>query len=146
MIHTFSIELREAEGRNPELHGVILQEGRAAGERRELFTMNSVKWPREGVEIMPKHNGTIETRAHPIRSSDGVLEIRATATPALRAAVQAGRKHMSVEFFSLRENRTAGDIREITSAMVTGAALVPNPEYVQTSAELRSKQRRRVWL
>ena len=146
MKHTFEIELRQTEGREPELFGTILQEGRAASQKREVFAPGSVVWPGTGIEIMPKHNGTVETRAHPVRSSTGLLEIRATATPALRNAVQAGRKYMSVEFFSLKENRTAGDIREITRAMVTGAALVPNPEYVQTGAELRNKNRRRAWL
>ena len=141
MKHSFEIELRET-GREPELHGIVLQEGRAASERREIFTLGSVRWPSEGIEIMPEHRGSVESRAHPIRESDGRLTIRARATDALRAAVQAGKRYMSVEFHALEQRTTAGGIREITRALVTGAALVANPEYDMTAAEVRNKDRR----
>ena len=146
MKHSFEIELRETEGREPMLHGTILQEGRAATVRREIFAPGSVRWPGGGIEIMPEHRGTVESRAHPIRSDTGELSITARATDALRAAVAAGRKYMSVEFFSLEERTTEGGIREITKAMVSGAALVPSPEYDMTAAEIRSTNRRRQWL
>ena len=72
------------------MHGVILQEGRAAaGGRAELFAPGAVVWPSDGVAILPEHHGTVETRAVPTREANGESRIAATATPALFAAVQA---------------------------------------------------------
>ena len=146
MKHSFEIEIRQAEGREPELHGTMLTEGRAARERLEIFAPGSVQWPSEGVEIAPSHALPSEAKAHPVRHSDGRLTLRTRATDALRQAVENGARFMSVEFHSLREKRTKGDIREILSALVVRAALVSNPEYDTTAAEVRSKQGRRVWL
>ena len=72
--------------------------------------------------------------------------LAATATPALFAAVQAGRRSMSVEFTALDEIRTAGGVREIRRAMVSAAALTDRPDYCQTSAEVRERREARVWL
>ena len=146
MKHTFEIEIRQAEGREPELHGTMLTEGRAASERRELFAPGSVQWPSDGVEIAPSHFLPSEAKAHPVRQRDGRLTLRTRATDALRQAVESGAKFMSVEFHALKERRTKGDIREILSALVVRAALVPSPEYDTTAAEVRSKRGRRVWL
>lgn len=129
------------------LQGVMLTEGRAAsGGRAEVFTPGSVQWPSEGVEIAPGHKLPTESRAHPVRASNGELRITARATEALKQAVTAGAKYMSVEFFALEERTTAAGVREILSALVKRAALVPNPEYDTTAAEVRSKRRRRIWL
>ena len=101
------------------LHGVILQEGRAsAGGRAELFAPQSVVWPSDGVAILPEHHGAVETRAVPTREPDGTIRIAARTMPAIFAAVQAGRRSMSVEFTALDEIRTAGGVREIRRAMV----------------------------
>ena len=67
MKHSFEIEIRQAEGREPELHGTMLTEGRAASERRELFAPGSVEWPAGGVEIAPSHVLPSEAKAHPVR-------------------------------------------------------------------------------
>ena len=148
MKYSFSIELRQAdEGREPELHGVMLTEGRAAsGGRAELFVPGSVQWPSEGVEVAPGHELPSEARAQPVRESDGRLTLRARATDALRQAVESGAKFMSVEFHALKERRTQAGVREILTALVVRAALVKRPEYDVTSAEIRAKQGRRVWL
>ncbi len=147
MKHSFEIEIREQANRDPMLHGTMLTEGRAAsGGRREVFTPGSVQWPSEGVEIAPGHKLATETRAHPVRGRTGELNITARATEALRQAVAAGKRYMSVEFIALEERTTAGGVREILSALVKRAALVPNPEYDTTAAELRNKKEIRVWL
>ena len=52
---------------------------------------------------------------------------------------------MSIEFRAVREETTRAGIREIQGALLTGAALVPNPEYDGTTAEIRSR-RMRWWL
>ena len=46
---------------------------------------------------------------------------------------------MSVEFHALEEQTTAGGIREIRRAFVPDVALVDDPEYGQTAAELRQR-------
>ena len=147
MKHSFEIEVRQAEDGAPELRGTMLQEGRAAtGGRAEVFAPLSVQWPSGGVEIAPSHDLPTETRAVPVRETDGRLTVRTQATDSLRAAVENGARYMSVEFHALNERRTAGGVREILRALVVRAALVKNPEFDTTAAELRNKQGRRVWL
>ena len=146
----FEVEVREAEaaGHAPMLRGTMLQEGRAAsGGRREVFTPGSVEWPAGGVVVRTEHRGKAEARGLVVRQSDGRLTVTARATSAIREAVKAGKRYMSVEFHSIEERTTAGGVREVLRAFVDGAALVAEPEYDTTSAELRRKRRRRrVWL
>ena len=61
-------------------------------------------------------------------------------------AVRAGKRGMSVEFYSMKESRNRAGVREIQRAFVSGVALVSAPEYSQGVAEIRSKRRRRFWL
>ncbi|MXY79126.1 MAG: hypothetical protein F4Y94_05440 [Chloroflexi bacterium] len=68
-----------------------------------------------------------------------MIRIEAPATPAIREAVAGGKRFMSVEFVSLEERTTAGGIREIVRALVPDVALVTDPEYGQTAAELRQR-------
>ena len=139
MIDSFAVEIREQDGREPMLHGVMLQEGRAAsGGRRELFAPGAIEWPSAGVAIMTQHLGAIESRGHVVRERDGRLTITARATEGITAAVAAGKRFMSVEFKTLRERVTKGGIREIQRAFVDAAALVDRPEYDTSSAEVRS--------
>ncbi len=143
---SLTVEIREKGG---ELHGVILQEGRAAsGGRREVFAPNSVTWPSDGIAILTEHRGRPETRAFPHRAANGELRIRAKATDAIRAAIQSGKRYMSVEFNSIEERTTSGGVREVLRAMVDAAALVSDPEYDSTAAEVRRRDaaRRRIWL
>ena len=143
----FEVEIREGRpGREGTLHGVMLTEGRAASERKELFVPGSVEWPSNGVAILTEHRGAVETRGQVVRGRDGALALTARATDAIRAAVKAGKRYMSVEFRALKENRTRGGIREIERAFVDAAALTASPEYTQTGAELRSKRRPVFWL
>ncbi len=142
---TCNVELRESDA-GPVLHGVILQEGRAAaGGRAELFAPGAVTWPAAGIAIRTEHRGRAEVQAVPERSPLGEIRISAPATPAIVQAVRAGKTGMSVEFYPVRETRTAGGVREIQLALVDAAALTDDPEYQQTAAELRSR-RPRLWL
>ena len=144
----FKTELRQTDG-GPRLHGVLIQEGRAAtGGRAELFAPGSVVWPDSGVAIKIGHGGKQAATAHPARHPSGEIRISAPATPAMVAAVEGGRDGLSVEFLALREQRTAGGVREISRALVDAAALVSSPEYQQARAELRSKKRKApaLWL
>ena len=141
-----NVEVREEGG---ELHGVILQEGRAAsGGRAEVFAPGAVTWPADGVRIMTEHRGAAETRAFPHRDAMGRINIRARATEAIKRAVAEGKRFMSVEFRAMEERRTKAGVREILRAYVDAAALVADPEYDSTVAELRQRDRRRsrLWL
>ena len=144
---TAAVEIRQSDA-GPMLHGIILQEGRAAsGGRAELFAPGAVVWPNDGIGILAEHRGAVETRAVPTREANGEIRIATAATPALSAAVEAGRRYMSVEFHALNEIRTPAGVREIRRAMVGAAALTDDPEYEQTQAELRQRGKRaRVWL
>ena len=138
-------ELRAAED-GEHLHAVLIQEGRAAsGGRKELFVPGSVQWPAEGVGILTAHRAAPEVRAVPTREADGRISIVARATDAIREAVQAGRKWMSVEFHALEERTVASGVREVLQAFVPRAALVANPEYDTTAAEVREAERRAHW-
>ena len=145
----FEVEVRESDraGYEPMLRGTMLTEGRAAsGGRAEVFAPGSVEWPSTGVAILTEHRGAAEIRAHPVRHRDGRITLTARATDAIREAVKAGKRYMSVEFRSLEERTTRGGVREVLRAFVDAAALVARPEYDSTTAELRSERRRRVWL
>lgn len=144
------VEVRESEGDGPRLHGVIIQEGRAAaGGRAEVFAPGSIVWPERGIEIRTAHLGRAEAVAMPTRQPNGEIRIAVKATPAIVQAVRSGRDAMSVEFNAIREHRTAGGVREIERAFVDGAALTTpgKSEYEQTAAELRDRKRKvAVWL
>ncbi|MCY4020168.1 MAG: hypothetical protein OXG39_12245 [Chloroflexi bacterium] len=138
---TFAVECRASES-GPMLHGVILAEGRAAtGGRAEVFAPGSVAWPGDGIGILGEHYGEELARAVPTRDATGEIRVSAPASPAVMAAVQSGRRFLSVEFHALREVRTAGGVREIQRAFVDRAALVPSPEYAQATAEIRARRK-----
>ena len=93
---------------------------------------------------MCKHQGHVETRALPERGDLGEIRIRAKATPAIVAAVEAGRTGMSVEFAPLLSHRTNSGITEVRKALVYGAALTDIPAYEgSTSAQLRERDGQR---
>ena len=151
MKHGFEVEIREASrpGYEPTLRGTMITEGRAAsGGRAEVFAPGSVEWPSEGVAVLTEHRGQIHVRAQPIRHRDGRITLTARATDAIRAAVAGGKRYMSVEFRSVEERTTKGGVRELLRAFVEAAALVSNPEFDTTAAEVRHKHkgRRRLWL
>ena len=136
----FEVEIREQRGREPMLQGVLIQEGRAAaGGLAEVFAPGSIQWPSEGVEVATEHHGKAEVRGQVIRQTDGRLTITARATEAIKQAVADGKRFMSVEFVPLDEIRTRGGVREVVKAFVAKAALVTQPEYAQTAAEVRRR-------
>ena len=138
------IELRESET-GPMLHGVLIQEGRAASVRPEVFAPLSLVWSASGIALRAEHLGAEDSRAIPTRETNGEIRIAAPASAALVAAYNEGRKFLSIEFHSLKETRSKSGVREIQQAFMPGAALVAEPEYTQATAEVRARQRR-VWL
>ena len=140
------VEIRAADG-GERLVGVILQEGRAASVRPEVFTPGSLVWGTDGIAIRVEHRGAEVARAMPVRGPTGEIRISAIATPEIRAAFASGKRFLSAEFQALAETRTVGGVREIQRAFVSGGAMVRSPEYVQARAEVRERaSRRRPWL
>ena len=140
------IEMREAAD-GERLEGVIIQEGRAASVRPEVFAPGAMVWASDGIAIRVAHRGAEVARAIPTRGADGEIRISAIATPEIRAAYASGKRYLSAEFQSLAEIRTAANVREIQRAYISGGALVRSPEYTQARAEVRERSaRRRPWL
>ena len=128
-----NLELRES-GR---LHGLLITEGRASADRRELFVLGSCQFPSTGVQIRAAHESEAgAVRAFPYRNGNEIL-VNLEPSREIRNAVDAGAKYMSVEFKSLRESTTESGIREIERALIVGAAVVRDPSYRQTKAEIR---------
>ena len=129
------------------LRGVILQEGRAAmGGRAKVFAPQSVRWPDNGLAVRLEHRGRVVARAIPVRAPNGEIRIATPATPEIVAAVQGGKRAMSVEFRATEDLRTPAGVREIRAAIVDAAALTCNPEYEQARAEVRQRDEVPVWL
>ena len=139
------VEIRETD-EGERLTGVLLQEGRAASVRPEVFAPGALVWGADGIAIRTEHRGAEVARALPVRGPDGSIRISAIATPEIRAAFAGGKRYLSAEFQSLAEIRTRANVREIQRAFVGGAALVREPEYTQARAEVRERARRRPWL
>ena len=144
-IITVPVEVRESED-GPRLHATIIQEGRAASELPEVFSPHSIDWPSNGVGIKLRHGQPVEVRAMPTRGPDGSIRIAVRATPNIVNAVQGGLRGMSIEFRALDEHRTSAGIREITHALMDGAALADVPVYTQGAAEIRERRRGWLWL
>ena len=134
------IELREADAEvGPTLHGVLIQEGRAASVRPEVFAPGSLQWAAEGIALRAKHLGAEDSRAVPTREATGEIRIAAPASKAIVAAFNEGRKFLSIEFHAIRETLNKSGVREIQQAFLPGAALVADPEYVQATATVEAR-------
>ena len=139
------VEVRESET-GPMIYGTLIQEGRAASVRAEVFAPLSLVWASDGIALRSKHLGTEDSRAIPTREANGEIRIAAPASAAIVAAFNEGRRFLSIEFHALQESKSASGVREIQHAFLPGAALVSEPEYTQATAEVRAQSRRRVWL
>ena len=106
------VEVRES-ATGPMLHGVLIQEGRAASTRAEIFAPYPVWFgPVTVFQSAAKHLGVEACRGQfQRRETNGeILQyLRRPAPPALVAAFNEGRKFFSVEFHAdPRETRSKG--------------------------------------
>ena len=146
-------ETRDTPGR---LVGTLLTYEERARDRREVFARGALTWPADGILINEQHNRQSPVlRALPFLDGDEV-KIDAPvpnttrgrdAVTNIRAGVWTG---LSVEFHSRAEGRR-GNLREIRSALLGGAALVDLSSYGGSKVEVRAKtdvQRRiaELWL
>ena len=145
-----AIEIRAAVDSPGRIVGTIIETGRVAGDRRELFVPGAVQWPAGGVRLLAEHRGrevmtfTPKIEGAKIQIDDKLPD--SAIGREVAAEIRAGRKRgLSVEFFASDEGQVQG-VREVRSALIDAVAVVKSPAYVQSVAEVRNKGRRRVWL
>ena len=131
------------------LRGMLLPFGRVAQDRREVFTPDSVRFPPDGIRLLLEHRGREVMRFQPSVDARGVhVEALLPDTPEGReaaASVRSGKsKGLSIEFSSA-SSRIVQGVREISDALISAGALVPEGAYSQARPEVRSK-RRTFWL
>ena len=144
-----SVQLVEERGSVGRLTGVLIETGRVASDRREVFVPGSVKWPAEGVKLLHGHAGEAVLTFFPKHEGAEVRIDEQLPDTSLgrRVAteVRSGeRASLSVEFFSLAES-VVSSVREIRSALVEAVALVADGSYKQAVVEVRAKRKRHRW-
>ena len=140
-------ESRDSPGR---IAGTLLRYNEVASDRREVFSRGALTWPADGILINEQHNRQAPIlKAIPYEDGD---EVRIDApvpnttrgrdaVTNIRAGVWTG---LSVEFHSRAEGRR-GNLREIRSALLGGAALVDLSSYGGSKVEVRAKSEARAW-
>lgn len=133
-------ESREGPGR---ITGVLLELGRVAADRQEVFTPGSAMFPSTGITLYRGHRGEAVMSFDPVIDGSEIrIDARLPDTQLGRQVateVRSGeRSALSVEFVSLDEARVQG-VRELRSALIQGAALVPLGSYGQARAEVRHR-------
>ena len=148
-----SVRLLEERGAVGRIVGTIIEEGRVASDRREVFTSGSVKFPHEGIKLLRDHGGDEVLTFIPkhVGAEIRINELLPDTELGRRVAAEVrsgARSSLSVEFTSLSE-QTVSSVREVRSALVEAVALVEAGSYTQARAELRAevrhKRRRRRW-
>ena len=146
---TIPIECREDESRESpgRIVGTILETGRVAADRQEVFVPGAPIFPSTGVPLLRGHRGEAILTFDPIVDGTTVrLDAPLPDTQLGRQVateVRSGaRSALSVEFIALDESRVQG-VRELRSALIQGAALVPLGSYGQARAEVRERAGRR---
>lgn len=145
-----AVELRATEDSPGRITGIMLEVGRVASDRPEVFAPGSVRWPTGGIRLLAEHRGREILTFEPVmRGSEIRIDAPLPDTTLGRevaAEIRTGRKRgLSVEFVALDDARVAG-VREVRSALVDAAALVKDPAYSRATAEVRAKRGRRWWL
>ena len=142
------IEIREADYAGPgRLTGTILEVGRVASDRAEVFTPGAAIFPSTGITLYRGHRGQPIMNFQPVIDGNEIkIDVALPDTDLGRQAateVRSGaRAALSVEFVPLSEARVMG-VRELRSALVQGAALVGRGSYSQAQAEIRERAGRR---
>lgn len=150
------VEIREATDSPGRITGTILEYGRIAGDRREVFIPGSVQFPQNGIRLLAEHRGRQVMRITPtVEGSaikvEGLLPDNALGREVAKE-IRSGRKRaMSVEFVPHDEQVVQG-VREVRGALVDAAAIVAAGAYDQARVEVRHRGElrrglgRRLWL
>lgn len=147
-----AIECRADPGRTSpgRIAGTLIEQGRVAADRREIFAPGALAWPTNGIRLLAEHRGRQVLRFQPIEDGTTLRIDEPLPDTALgrevAAEIRAGRKRaMSIEFMAGDEETIHG-IREVRAAVCDAAALVTEGAYSQATVEVREKTRRRLWL
>ena len=133
--------------------GTLIEMGRVASDRREVFAPGSLKWPHNGLRLLDKHHGAQVMRFQPVEDG-AALRIDAPLPDTeigrrVASEIRSGkRRDLSIEFFSNDESEVSG-VREIRSALVDAVAVADSGTrvYDQATAEVRAKpQAVALWL
>lgn len=141
-----SLEIRADRESPGRITGTILETGRVAGDRPEVFAPGSVRMPANGIALLLEHRGRqfMRTMAREV-GSEIRIDDRLPDTPEGREAarlIRSGeRAALSVEFRALDTARVSG-VREVRSALIDAAALVRDGAYDQARAEVRARRQR----
>ena len=129
------LELRASETDDSPgtISGQFLPIGRIASDRQEVFVPNSAVFPSGGVKLLLSHGGEVIMMFEPIVVEDGydVEAVLPSSPSGIQAAelVRTGtRTALSVEFRCL-EAEIVSQVREVRSALISAAALVPEGAY-----------------
>ena len=134
--------------------GTLIETGRVASDRREVFAPGSIKWPHNGMSLLERHHGQPVMRFQPIEDGaalriDAPLPDTALGRQVAAEIRSGARSDLSIEFFANDESDVSG-VREIRSALVDAVALADSGTrvYEQARAEVRAKAARAVplWL
>lgn len=144
------VEVRADESRTSpgRITGTMIEMGRVASDRRELFVPGSLRWPHNGIRLVKRHyGGEDETIMRFQPKQDGAKLMIDEALPdtelgrLIAAEVRSGkRRDMSIEFFPSEESEVAG-VREIRSAIVDAVLVAESGTgvYDQAKVEVRAK-------
>ena len=144
-----AVEIREAADSPGRLTGTILETGRVASDRREVFVPGSVQFPANGIRLLAEHRGRQIMRVEPVITGSEIRIDAALPDTSLgrevASEIRSGRKRgLSVEFFPTSEATVSG-VREVRGALIDAAAVVVDGAYSQARVEVRERRRRR-WL
>lgn len=149
-----AVELRDDDQSPGRLVGTLLTYGERAGAgRSEVFESGSLEWPATGIVVNRQHNrrSPIMRVVPEVRGAAVVIDAPLPDTAAGRDAAREIRDGLmvglSVEFRAALQSY-AGGMRRIKRALLRGAGLVHNPEYLGSRVEVRAERdgRRRLWL
>ena len=146
------LECREDETRTGpgRVVGTLIEQGRVAGDRPEVFAPGALRWPSNGVRLLSEHRGRQVLRFQPVIDGAQIrIDERLPDTPIGRevaAEIRSGRKSgLSIEFYATEERQVQG-VREIRGALIDAAAVVGEPAYEQAAVEVRQREEEPVWL
>ena len=145
-VRSAAIELRAAADSPGRIVGTLIEMGRVAGDRPEVFSVGSIRTPSGGVRLLAEHRGREVMKFDPIIDGATIRIDKALPDSALgrevAAEVRSRRKGaLSIEFYATQEQQVQG-VREVRGAIMDAAALVGAGSYDQAVVEVRADRRR----
>ena len=148
-VRSAAIELRAAGDSPGRIVGTLIETGRIAGDRREVFAPGSIGWPSEGVRLLAEHRGREVMTFQPVADGAALRINAALPDTALGREVAAEFRSrrkgaLSIEFYATQEAQVQG-VREVRGALMDAAAVAAAGAYDQARVEVRQRRVHR-WL